>query len=138
MQRRPAHAAALLLTVAACSTVDRYVPSTAAETVQQHAYAVFGTYAAVVEAAANIAESPETPFEVVEATARVAFAARPVMKTMLEAVVAVERARQAVTAEEQGAAERLDSTLVELERAVRRARPVLNELLSLVAGRMSL
>lgn len=82
---------ALALTPA-CASPRLEAPIAAAETLDQRAYALLSTYAALLEEAADIAADPATPRGVVRALAQAEAKASPAIEALGEAAAAYVRA----------------------------------------------
>ncbi|HYD89235.1 MAG TPA: hypothetical protein VEA80_17280 [Vitreimonas sp.] len=94
-------------------------PVAAARTLDQRAYALTQSYAAILEEAADIVRDPATPAEARAALARAEAAATPVVEALHGALAAYRAARTSAAQSR-------------LERAVASAAPAVAELQSLV------
>ncbi len=131
MKRLATLAVAILLTgLAGCSTLSG--PVDAAETVEQKAAAVYGTYVIALELAADVAENESTPDSVVVALADAGDAAQPVAVALLEALLEVNAIKAEFEAGETSE-ERLDLAIDNLNGWIDRAAPVIDALLKAVA-----
>lgn len=108
--------AVVALMLAACGTIFN-----TAETPQQRAYALLGTFAAIEETALELVTNPATPDAAVEAIAQADAAAKPLADALLAAAEAYLVAPDA-------------STEVRLIAAYRAALPLVEALITLVQG----
>lgn len=116
--------------LAACQSAN---PLSAAETVEQRAYAGYGTYVIFAEKAADLAERPEISNSVKLRLIRAEEAASPVADSVLETVLEVEDIRDEIANSGTGQA-RLEAALVNLNSYVTRLTPLINELVRQVKG----
>lgn len=117
-------------------------PVSAAQTLDQRAYAVLHAYAAVVEEATDIVADPATPLSVKRALGRAERAATPAVETLQIAVTAYLRARaefEAASGANQTTIERSATALAiaarHLNTAVAAAQAPISELEGLVRAR---
>lgn len=117
-------------------------PVAAARSVDQRAYAILHSYAAIVEEAADIVRDPATPLSLKRALGQAERAATPAAETLQIAVVAYVRARNdydATTNSSQPALERAASALTiaanRLSQAIAAAERPVAELEALVRRR---
>lgn len=80
----------LLFTVTGCSTIE---PVRTAETPEQKAFALHGTYVIYKEVAADLSEDPDTPDAAVEAFVRLVDVGDPAAVLLKEAATQLELAR---------------------------------------------
>ena len=80
----------LLFAVAGCATIE---PVRTAETPEQKAFALHGTYVIYKEVAADLAEDPDTPDAAVEAFVRLVDVGDPAAVLLQEAAKQLELAR---------------------------------------------
>lgn len=117
-------------------------PIAAAQSVDQRAYALLHSYAAIIEEATDIVNDPAVPFAFKRALASAERLATPAAETLQVAVAAYVRARadfEAATREGQTAIERTAAALAiaaqRLSEAIEAARPSITELEELVHAR---
>lgn len=123
----------------ACAALAPFTaPVVAAQTLDQRAYALLHTYAAVIEEAADVVRDPAAPDAVKRALARAEAAATPAAEVLAATVSAYLRARA-----EYDAAGTESATLAfaiaaqRLGEAIETARGPIEELTALVAARGS-
>jgi hypothetical protein len=78
----------LALMMQGCATLTG--PTDAAETVEQKAFALYGTYVVFEERAADLIRNPDVPNEAKQAIQDAAVPAKPVADSVLELVLAAE------------------------------------------------
>lgn len=117
----------LALSGAACQQIN---PVGAADTVEQKAFALYGTYVIFAEKAADLAERPEVSNSVKLRLIQAEERASPVVDSMLEAVAEVEEIRAELNASD----DRLATALVSLNDWVTRVGPLIDELIREVRG----
>lgn len=139
-------ACALTLTPA-CSTLHLGQaqienPVAAAETLDQQAYALLHSYAAIVEEATDIVSDPDTPAGFSRALAQTEAVATPAVETLQIAVASYLRARadfEAATGEDTPALERAATALAiaaqRLSEAIAAAEAPIGEIEDLVRAR---
>lgn len=112
-----------------CATVS--APTKAAETVEQKAFAVYGTFVIFEEAGADIVENTSLPLDVRRAVQNTDRTAKPVADALVAAALEAQRIRLQVEA---GAntVERLDIATANLERWIARAGPLIDNLVAAV------
>jgi len=117
-------------------------PVTAARTLDQRAYAILNTYAAVIEEATDIVRDPAAPLAFKRALGQAERIATPSAETLQIAVVAYVSARadfEAATDESQPALERAATGLTiaarRLNEAIQAAEAPISELEDLVRAR---
>lgn len=108
----------LALLIVACESVN---PISKAETLEQRAYATYGTYVIFAERAASLAENESLPNNVRLGLVSAEERAKPVVDSLLDALLDYEQSQTA------GAEETLRTW-------VERALPVLEELVASVKG----
>lgn len=125
---------ALAVLLAGCPAgMGPRAPFEAAQTQEQQAFALYGTFLVVKDQAARVAENPATPDAAVEAIARADLVVSPVFNALHDAAIAVLKARAEV---ESGApAETLSSALAALAAKQREAGPSLATLSSAMVTR---
>lgn len=139
--KRPPAAGAALLALAlggslpACATVADHNPVAAAETPEQVAYAVFGTFAATQELALEVVRSEDVPLELRRGVQRAEGLAKPAADALLVGAQAVLRARAAFDSGT-GPAEHVGTALAELERLTREAQGPVAQLVAAVQAAM--
>jgi len=121
--------------LAACDTIFQNVP----ETLDQKAFALYGSFVAVEEVAANIVENPATPDGVVNAIAATDRVAKPLADTMVAAAREVSEVRAEIEVVEKAGGtpadvllNKLALGLTTLQRTYTEARPGINALLTAV------
>jgi hypothetical protein len=125
--------AAMILAVGLISACQSN-PLSAAQSPDQKAYALYGTFVVFEEQAAVLVRSPSTPAEVKSAIRKADAVAKPVVDNLLGA------ARQYVSIQMQlksGAtsADRLQIATANLQKWVADATPLINSLVSAVGGK---
>ncbi len=131
---RAALLAAALTAVPACAIVRLDNPVAAARTIDQQAYALISTYAAILEEAGDVVRDPMTTRAVKQGLARAERIATPAVETLKIAVVAYLKADadwratppNATDAERRAAA--LRAATLHLQQAVAAARPPIEAL----------
>ncbi len=148
--RKPLRVLALACALAltpACASVQAAAPRfenpiAAARTIDQRAYAILNSYAAVIEEATDMVRDPATPFAFKRALGQAEAAATPAAETLNIAVTAYIRAQadfDAATSEGQAPLERASTALAiaarRLAEASLAAQAPISELEDLVRAR---
>lgn len=118
-----------LVALSGCATVGG--PVAAAETVEQRAFALYGTFAVFEETAADIVEDEAVPVEIRRAIQSADSRAKPVVDSMLAAALEANRIRLQVAAGT-NTTERLLIVVGQLEGWIARAGPLVDGLVASV------
>lgn len=120
----------IMLVLQACAASN---PMAKAETVEQRAFAAYGTFVIFEEQAAKLISSGELSNSVVRAIGRADARAKPVADSLLDATLEFAQIRAEFEAGGTGEA-RFVSAMNELNGWVERALPLINNLVSAVQG----
>ena len=120
----------MMLVLQACAASN---PMAKAETVEQRAFAAYGTFVIFEEQAAKLIQSGELTSSTVRAIGRADAAAKPVADSLLDATLEFAAIRAEFEAGETGE-DRFISAMNELNGWVERAMPLINNLVSSVQG----
>lgn len=123
-------ALAVLSTMAACASMN---PVSKAETTEQKAYALYGTFVIFEEQAAKLVQSPEVPANVKQALRDADKAAKPAADAVLDGVQTVLTVRRQLLAGET-TEERLAIAVSNLNLWYSTARPKVEQLVKVVKG----
>jgi len=104
-------------------------PYKAAQTPEQQAYAIYGTFVIFEEAAVGIVQDQSIPLNIRRAIQAADARAKPVMDALLDAALEVNAARKEV-----GSAGNIDARLAALEVALTRSGPALAALIESIRG----
>lgn len=118
-----------------CATVAAHNPVAAAETPEQVAFAVYGTFAATQDLALEVVLNEGVPREIRRGVQRAEGLAKPAADALLVGAQAVLRARAAFNAGA-GPAEHVHTALAELERLTREAQGPVAQLVAAVQAAM--
>lgn len=113
----------------ACQTITN--PVTSAETVEQKAYGLYGTFVIFEEAAAKIVTRPSTPLDVVLKIKHADAKAKPVFDSLNNAIIELNNIRSEYLAGKT-TIERLDLATDNLKKWVDRANPAINDLIDAI------
>lgn len=119
----------VILSLPGCATVGG--PLKAAETVEQKAFALYGTFVVFEEAAVTVVQNEQLPRSVRRAVQNADAKAKPVVDSLLDAVLEVQKIRLQVEAGT-NTTERLLIVTANLENWIDRAVPVVNNLIGAV------
>ncbi len=108
----------------ACASIELPNPFAAAQSADQHAYALLQTYAALVEEAADIVRDPATPAAARRALGQAERSATPAVEALAAALAAYNTARNAGDTE--SARVRLDRARAEAEGPVATLASLIN------------
>jgi hypothetical protein len=108
-------------------------PVARAETVEQKAYATYGTFVIIEEQAAKLVSSGQIPDRAVRAIASADARAKPVADSLLDALMEFEQIRDEFEAGGTGEA-RYVAAVDNLNDWIARAGPLINNLVSAVKG----
>jgi hypothetical protein len=109
-------------------------PVSEAKTVDAKAYALYGTFVAIEEQASVLVQSTATPIDVKIAIRKADSAVKPVADALLAASREYLRIKAEVAAG-QTSADKLALATVNLERWVKEATPLINNLIAAVGGK---
>lgn len=126
----PLMVVAVIATLNACATFN---PVSQAETTEQKAWALYGTFVVFQEQAAGLTKDPNTPAEWKSHLSRADREAYPVAEGLFRAGQEVIVARR-LFAEDASQAEKLDIALRNLSAWYIRAQPAVGELVTTVRG----
>jgi hypothetical protein len=116
-----------------CVTVQPYDAVSAAETLEQRTFALYGTFVWAQGVAADVVEDPEVPDTVAKAVGDAVMVARPSVRTAFElAITAADLRRELRTGANVG--DKLAAVLEDLGEAYTRAEPHVRSLVSLIGG----
>lgn len=119
------------LALSACASIT--APVKTAETVEQKAYALYGTFVVFEEQGAALILDARTPLAVSRAIQRADAAVKPVADSTISAALELQRIRTAVLAGNSNT-ERLTIAATNLENYVARLEPLIANLVAAVAG----
>ena len=121
----------LLIAAVALSGCSTFAPVRAAKTVEQKAFALYGTFAIYQEAGVDIVRNETLPIGVRRAVQNADAAAKPIADSLLAATLEAQRVRAQVAAGTSTNA-RLVIVTNNLEDWVARAEPLINNLINAV------
>jgi len=121
---------AIVLALQACAVTD---PIAKAETLEQRAFATYGTFVIFEEQAAKLVSSGELSNSVVRAIGRADERAKPVVDSLIAATVEFSAIKAEYEASGEGE-ERFIAAMNELNVWVSRAAPLVNNLISAIEG----
>ena len=122
----------LALSLGWLSGCAAYNPVAVAETPEQKADAMYDTFLAYKQQAVNLARAPGTPQTVINALAKADRVVSPIMDSLQDAVIAVERVRADLSAGS-GTEELLTIATLNLEKWLYEAAPAVQALIDAVA-----
>jgi hypothetical protein len=138
LSRIPKQSGPLVLALAcaastSCVTVQPYDAISAAETLEQRTFALYGTYVWAQGVAADIVEDPEVPDSVAKAVGNAVVAARPPVRAAFELAVKAADIRRELRA---GAnvGDQLAAVLEDLGEAYTLAEPHVRQLVAVIGG----